>query len=171
MKAIYKGSQLLHSSGKPSYLILTDETRIDFELTNTPIDNFCTSGDVTTITVNGVSVVKDTIREVVFGSTYSAVTIIGNGFFLQCTALSIVDMSSFNNIVEIKTNFFRQCTGLTLVNIGSLDFTDVIISVSGYYFYQVSNSATRNIKADTLYLANAFKGKFTSTSNWTVIVE
>ena len=38
IKEVYYGVDLVWSGKKPSYAILTDDTRIDFELENTPIN-------------------------------------------------------------------------------------------------------------------------------------
>lgn len=261
--------QLKEGVNIPSFLTLNDDTRINFELSNTPIANFCVGGDGTApLTVNGQTVVKNTIKTIVFGSSYdevegignqfmaactsitsidlsvftsvttigtdflrecsaltsidlsgfTSVTSIGDQFVMYCYSLTSIDLSSFTGVTSIGDNFFRECTALVSVNLsgmvsttsignyffhGCLKITSIDLSplvnvtsvgtyflgactgltsvqiggvdwsartVGAYTFWNITNSSSRTLYADTATLATKFKGKFTNTSKWTVVV-
>ena len=92
IKEVYHGNELVWSGSKPSYAILTDGTRIDFEIENTPIANLRTSSS--SVVINGFSYTKTTIKEIYFGSSYSGVTEIGNYFLRECTSLLNITLTT-----------------------------------------------------------------------------
>ncbi len=67
---------------KVSYWIDTNGTYHPFSLADTPIENFYNyqSAPSTSIIINGVSVLKNTIREIVFGDDYAGITSISHNF-------------------------------------------------------------------------------------------
>lgn len=120
IKEIYKGGKLVFGGelvSPDSYIITTNGTRIDFDLDNTPINNLSTSSS--SITVNGQSVVKNTIKEVYFGDSYNNITSIRNSFLHGCSGLTSVDLSSLSNITSIGNYFLHNCSGLTTLKMGA----------------------------------------------------
>lgn len=150
--------------GALSYLIKTDNTVINFELDNTPIANFTGTG--TAITVNGVSVTKSDIKEIIFGDSYANVTSIGDYFLYNWASLTSVDISVFANVTSIGA-LLSFCTSLTSLMVGSLLATKISISGS---FANVPNSSGRMIYADTQAIGNGYRSRFSTLSNWTVVV-
>ncbi len=121
IKEVYHGADLVWS-GKPptpSYAILTDDTRVDFELENTPMSNL--QVNAYSMTLNGTSYSKNTIKELVFGDSYKNVTSIGNSFLRYCSALTSLDLSVFSNITSIGGSFLRYCSSLTQFKIGAVN--------------------------------------------------
>lgn len=180
---------LINQGGVASYLIKTDNTRIDFELINTPITNFSTGAS---ILINGASVLKEDIKEVVFGNSYSEVIAlpsfflnncpnlqavnvtglsecvdIGSDAFANSTSLTEIDLSHFKWIENIGSSFMTRCLGLTQISIGSVDFSLVTAHNNGFRF--ISNTGDRVITADSIALGTAFKSKFPNISNWTIV--
>ena len=131
-----------HEEGEDkSYYILTSNPTEKIYFDNTPIDNFCTEGDNTTsITIDGVSIVKNTIKEIHFGEKYfdvvtipeyfmyhfiglvsidipSFATTIGNNAFMNCSGLTSLTIP--NSVISIGDNAFMNCNGLTTLTIGN----------------------------------------------------
>lgn len=105
---------------RPSYVILTNGTKIEFDLNNTPISNLSTTGNSTSsITVNGQSVVINTIKEIYFGDSYKDVTSIGSSFLYYCRSLTSVDLSGLVNVTSIGTSFLAYCSSLTTLIMGA----------------------------------------------------
>lgn len=116
IKEVYKGSKLIYSKPGVSYIILTDDTRIDFESDNTPINNF--SGPATsdtTITINGINIVRNLIKEIHFGNSYNDVIYIGDWFLVGCINLTTIMIPK--NVTSIGYNFLNNCTSLSSVTI------------------------------------------------------
>lgn len=98
-----------------SKYILTDGTVGYFEIGNTPIANFCTSGGGTsTVVINTKSVVKSLIKSIVFGETYRVTTSIPTNFLYNFIGLEYVDLAPFTNVTSINLNF---CVGTILKDI------------------------------------------------------
>ena len=137
IKEIYKGSKLVFGgelASTSSYMILTDDTRIDFDLDNTPISNLSTtSGATSSITVNGQRVVKNTIKEIYFGGSYNEVTSIGDIFLRDCSGLTSVDLYGLSNVTSIGNYFLYRCSGLTSVDLYGLSNVTTIGSHFLYY--------------------------------------
>ena len=177
------------------YTLVSDpETRIEFHIDNTPLANFCTSGgSPLPITINGQSVVKNTIKELSFGeeysnttvipqyflkelvslstvdlSTFSNVTSIRDNFLYYCLSLTSIDLSPFSNVTSIGTGFLNNCTSLTSVTIDAGDWSTK--TVGNYAMQYVNNYSTNKVISNTsCVLANNFKTKFGSAiSRWTV---
>ena len=137
IKEVYKGSKLLFGGAKLSYVILTDDTVIEFDLDNTPLSNLSTSGNATTsITINGQSVVKNTIKEIYFGDSYKEVTSIGNNFIRFCSNLTSVDLSPLSNVTSIGIYFLADCRSLPSVDLSPLSNVTSI----GIYFLSYCTS-------------------------------
>lgn len=190
MKEVYKGSQLVYQGGKPSYVILTDNTKIDFDLSNTPIANFCSySGNMI---INGTSVPRDRIKEIVFGDSYSTVTSIpgyflftfislifvdlsvfanvasiGYSAFSRCYSLPSIDLSSFTNITSINHSLCMEANSLASINVGGISESK-ITDESGQSFQAVVPAGV--MYADTLSIGNGYKQRFWGLRDWTVIV-
>lgn len=177
----------------PSYLIKTDDTRIDFKLDNTPINNFLSTGSSSSyITVNGQSITKDSVREIVFGDSYKNYTSLGNSFLRNFSELISADFSIFKltsvgnyflstnvklasinipnfNLISAGTNFLYYSNSLKSIQIGAWDWSDTVIGAN--FFTLVRNFSTCNLYANTLEIGNKFKDKFSPRlSNWTVVV-
>ena len=101
------------------YTLVSDPTtEIPFNIDNTPLANFCTSGNATSsITINGQSVVKNTIKELSFADEYSITTSINDNFLKNCTSLTSVDLSVFSNVTSIGYSFLQYCSSLTSVDL------------------------------------------------------
>ncbi len=99
---------------KPSYMILTDGRRIDFEIDNTPFADLSSYSFY--LTINGVSYGRDTFKEIHLGTSYSRVTEIGTGFLANCTSLTNVTMD-FPALNSIGNGFLSYCGSLTNVTL------------------------------------------------------
>lgn len=113
---------------KPSYAILTNDTIVDFELGNTPMSNLGTIGS--SITLNGTSYQKTTIKEIIFGSSYRSITYMIGNFLTGCTSITSVDLSVFKNVNSIGASFLYNCSSLLSVD---LSVFKNITSISGYF--------------------------------------
>lgn len=133
IKEVYHGSDLVWSGKKPSYAILANDTRVNFELENTPITRFGTIA--ATITLNGTSYQKTTIKELVFGNSYSVVTSIGGDFLRNCSALTSLDLSAFSNVTSIDKYFLRNCSSLASLDLSA--FSNVT-SIDTYFLRDCS---------------------------------
>ena len=137
IKEVYYGSDLVWRGLKPSYLILTNNTRIDFSLDNTPISNFSSAtGSTSSITVNGQSVVKNTIKEIYFEDSYKGVTSIGLAFLYTCSSLTSIDLSGLTNVTSIDGYFLYGCSSLISVDLSPLSN---ITSISNYFLQDCSS--------------------------------
>ena len=119
VKEVYHGSDLVWS-GKPptpSYAILTNDTRVDFEMDNTPITNFANAAS--SVVINGSTITKTTIKELVFGDSYKNVTSIGAEFLYKCSSLTSLDLSVFSNVTSISDFFLYYCTALTSLDLSA----------------------------------------------------
>lgn len=119
IKEVYYGSELVWSGAepsyeKPSYMILTNGTRIDFEIDNTPIENLCAFSPA--MVINGVSYTKTTIKEIHLESSYNSVTEIGTYFLYTCSALTDVtlDLPALNSV---GSTFLGGCSALVNVTL------------------------------------------------------
>ena len=135
IKEVYHGADLVWSGkpSKPSYAILTDDTRVDFELGNTPIDNFYTSSS--TVVINSSSISRNSIKELVFGDSYKNVTSIGNYFLRGCSSLTSLDLNAFSNVTSIGALFLNDCSALTSLDLNA--FSNVT-SIGMYFLYGCS---------------------------------
>lgn len=124
-----------------SYLILTDETRIDFELGNTPIVNFCTN--FASITVNGQSISKNSIKEIVFGISYNTVSYISEMFIYSMDNLIKIDFRGLGTISNIGTNFVGHCPKLVEVD---LNFISAVDYIPGNFLNYCTGLQSINIK-------------------------
>ena len=114
-----------------SYLVLIDGTRINFDMGNTPIENFTGDGEVRkynlekewynlTYTINGQYLPKNDITEVYFGESYNGVQMIGHNFLQGCENLTAVDLSGLRSVRHVG-HFFLNCNEkLTEVNFSQL---------------------------------------------------
>lgn len=134
IKEVYHGSDLVWSGKKPSYAILTDDTRIDFELENTPMSNLETT--TSTITLNGETWLNTDIKEITFGDSYGNVTSIGASFLRDCSSLTSLDLSPFSNVTSISTYFLRDCSNLTSLDLSAFSS---VTSISTYFLYNCSS--------------------------------
>lgn len=92
---------------RQSKYILDDGTVGYFELGNTPIANFSTSGSATSsVVINTKSVVKSKIKSIVFGESYRVTTTLPANFLSMFTELEYTDLAPFINIQTIGTNCF-----------------------------------------------------------------
>ena len=128
VKKVYYGSDLVWGGMdmKSSYAILTDDTRVDFELENTPITNFATTAS--TVVINGSTITKTNIKKLVFGDSYKSVTSIGFYFLRNCSALTSLDLSAFSNVTSIDIHFLRRCSSLTQFKIGAINVPPTLAS-------------------------------------------
>lgn len=123
-----------------SYYVTTDSRFYNFTLANTPITNFCTSGNLnSTITIEGTPVVKSSIRQIVFGTDYASTTSIPSSFlryFPALTNVSDIGLSVFSNVTNIGDNVLQGCTYLQGVDLSA--FTNV--TAIGNFFMSTCNS-------------------------------
>ena len=109
-------------SKNDSYLVLTDGTRIEFDASNTPIENFSNYGDeATPITINGQNIDRNTVQEIVFGDSYNDLHFIGDFFLEDCTSLTSVDLSGLRELAWIGECFLRGCTALSTLIMGAAE--------------------------------------------------
>lgn len=113
-----------------SYAILTDDTRVDFEMDNTPMSNLVAAG--TSTTLNGTLYEKTTIKEITFGKSYRNVTSIDNFFLYNCSALTSLDLNAFSNITSIGGNFMQGCSNLTSLDLSA--FSNITSIGNGFLY-------------------------------------
>ena len=143
IKEVYYGFELVWSTFKPSYAILTDGRRIDFEVESTPITNFCNTG--TNTYINGRSYNGSTIKEVHFGTSYSGVTEIGNGF-LKIYYSSVTDVTlNLPALNSVGGDFLEGCTSLTNLTLDC----PALNSVGGFFLYVCSSLTNLTLTAET----------------------
>ena len=156
IKEIYKDSKLLFGGSKISYIVLTDDTVIEFDLDNTPFSNLLTTGSATSsITINGQSVVKNTIKEIYFGNSYKDVTSIGDSFLRNCSSLTSIDLSPLSNVSSIGDYFLRYCSNLTTLTMGAATPP----TLGGYAFYGTNNLSLIQVPC-------ASESAYKSATNW-----
>ena len=114
IKEVYYGSELVWFGFKPSYMILTDDRRINFEIENTPIAGLCNYGN--SMVINGVSYTKNTIKEIHFESSYNGVTEIGTAFLYGCTSLTDITLN-IPALNSVDGHFLSNCSSLTNVTL------------------------------------------------------
>jgi methionine-rich copper-binding protein CopC len=92
-----------------SYLTLTDgTTSVEFGVSDLPA--LCTMGiSSTSITLNGQSIVKNTIKKVVIGSAFSGVTALPDMFCRNFSNMTELDISGFTGLASIGTFFLDSC--------------------------------------------------------------
>lgn len=130
-------------SNKESYMILTDNTKVEFELENTPIENFCAyMSGLEPITVNGNEIAKNTIKDVVFGDSYLEITNLGNSFMVNCTNLTSIDLTGLSGITSIGSGFMNRCTNLTSIDLTPLN---KITSISPSFLYLCTSISSIDI--------------------------
>ncbi|MDR2002403.1 MAG: leucine-rich repeat domain-containing protein [Prevotella sp.] len=156
------------SDNYSSYYVDTDNVMHPFELDNTPIANFCASGGTSSsITINGNAVVKNTIKEIVFGNSYKDVSGISanflrdcsslasadlsvfvnvsgalNLFLTGCSSLASINLSAFFNVTQIGSNFLQTCSSITSLDLSAFDN---VTHVGGYFLNQCINLTSINI--------------------------
>lgn len=185
-------SILINQGDDPrSYWISTTGVKSYFDLENTPMANFTSTGS--TVTINSVSVTKTDISKLVFGDSYNSITGISNYFLYNYNYLTYVGLSGLKNLVTAGSVFlsgnyymtsldlstmpgitqfgnqpFSSLYSLSSIKIGSKDYSLVTAPNNGFQYAQNSSSCT--IYAGTVALANAFKAKFPNLNNWSVAV-
>jgi hypothetical protein len=92
-----------------SYLTLTDGTFVELGVDGLPALCSGTGADAS-ITVNGQSIVKNTITKVVIGPDFAGVTALPNNFCRNFRGLTWIDLSGFTGITRISAYFMRECT-------------------------------------------------------------
>lgn len=196
IKEVYKGEQLVYTAvvDPRSYWVSTGGVKSYFDYENTPIANFQNSGpNTSSITINGVAVVKNTVKELNFGDSYNFVgnvsnyfiyaftylekinfrgllglSTIGAVFFSTNYVLTTLDLSPLVSITSFGNQPFNNLYSLTEIKIGSKDYSGVTAPANG--FGSCPNNSSCIIYASTLELANIFKAKFPNLSNWSVAV-
>lgn len=154
-----------------SYYIDINGIRHDFSASDTPIANFCSSGLANTaITINGQSVIKNTIAELVFGIDYADVELISSSFVRYFIQLAKIDISALTALRQINGYFMADHLAIPLdIQIGSIDASAITL-VGANHLINNRTDASNIIRADSLQLANAFKSISPNLSEWTVIV-
>lgn len=194
IKEVYKGEQLVYTAvvDPRSYWVSTSGVKSYFDLDNTPINNFCATGS--TLTINGVTVTKSTVKELNFGDSYNNITSVSNYFLYQFTylekinfrgllgfstigavflnvnyVLTTLDLSPLVSITSFNNQPFNSLYSLSEIKIGSKDYSGVTITYANG-FGGCPNNSSCIIYASTIELANIFKAKFPNLSNWSVAV-
>ena len=114
IKGDYLGYELVWPESEPSYMILMDGRRIDFEIDNTPFADLSSYSFY--LTINGVSYGRDTLKEIHLGTSYSRVTEIGNSFMFNCSSLTNITLD-FPILNSIGNGFLSYCGSLTNVTL------------------------------------------------------
>lgn len=194
IKEVYKGGQLVYTAvvDPRSYWISTSGVKSYFDLDNTPINNFCIT--TSTLTINGVTATKSTVKELNFGDSYNNITSVSNYFLWQFTSLekinfrgllglktagvaflsanhvlTTLDLSPLVSITSFNNQPFNYLYYLNEIKIGSKDYSGVTF-IYNNGFQNCPNTSSCIIYASTLALANTFKAKSTNLSNWSVAV-
>lgn len=178
-----------------SYWIDTSGVKSYFNMADTPINNFCPSYPFTSITINQKSVSIDIIKEIHFKGGYNSVVGINNLFirgfnvltyvnleglisltslaqasFFDCPVLTSVDLSPLVSLEVIEGNSFSSTgeSSLREIKIGNKNWTN--LTISSNTFQGVPNDSSCVVYAATVSLANIFKNKVSSLSDWSVAV-
>lgn len=194
IKEVYKGGQLVYTAvvDPRSYWISTSGVKSYFDLENTPINNFCAVSS--TLTINGVTVTKSTVKELNFGDSYNNITRVSSLFLYQFTylekinfrgllglstirdvflnenyVLTTLDLSPLVSITSFNNQPFNRLYSLSEIKIGSKDYSGVTFTYANG-FDGCANNSSCIIYASTLELANIFKAKSPNLSNWSVAV-
>ncbi len=102
-----------------SYYVDTDGVYHRFSAADTPIENFCTNGDTaSTISINGVDIVKSDIIQLTFGDDYLGVTELPRFWMYNYQQLRNLKFDGLKNVAVVGDNALNYCYGLT-----GLDFT------------------------------------------------
>jgi hypothetical protein len=100
----------LVNGGPPSgssYIMLADGT--DITVTPDDLPALCTTA--LSITINGQTIVKNTIVGAAFGEEFYNVYQIPDNFLMYCVNLAALDLSGFTSLVTIGGNFLAICSG------------------------------------------------------------
>lgn len=161
MKAVYKGNQLVWSSEKKSYAILTDNTRISFDPDSTPLDNFTVWETDGSISVNNISVLKSTVKELFFSEDYINETMLPNNFCRNLQSLTNINLIALSNVVRIGDLLLSGCIKLTqlelpastLIQIGnSFLYNCRLLTQLTMRSFQVPTAISTNFLYNTLVL-------------------
>ena len=122
IKEVYHGSDLVWSGKKPSYAILTDGTRVDFEEENTPIENFCNNYDATLsrgVQINNINYRKDAIKELFFGTSYASTISFPRPFLRNFTSLQKLDVNAMTDVIALASNSFHSTESITNIDLST----------------------------------------------------
>lgn len=148
-----------------SYYVDNYGLKTYFDLADTPIANFCTSGAVSSqITINGTAVFKTFITELFFGQGYSGITSIPDFFLYNLDKLQTLDISALKNITGTGNRFLQGCALLSDIDLS--DFSS-LSTIGEYFGYGGSFTPSSSIKQVTLpknvtSIGQRFLGKATS---------
>lgn len=125
----------------------TAGTKYYFKLSDTPISNLSTHDDPDlSITINGQSVVKNTIKEIYFGESYNGVSNIGDAFLAVCDSLTSIDLSGLSNVTNIGEGFLYDCPDLTSIDLSPLSN---VTSIGAEFLYFCVGLTTLTMGAET----------------------
>jgi hypothetical protein len=181
IKEVYHGLDLVWRGSKPSYVILTNNTRVEFNATNTPITNFCRAFMQNTITINGINLSTSNLKEIVFEDDYMSVISIPENFLRNMDNLTSVDFSKLANVEEIGGFMLYNSNAFLYVDLGAL----YKLSVLGSGFIQGAvNIKTVKVGAstppiagggllvnsgiETIYVPSASVNAYKSAEGWSV---
>lgn len=131
-----------------SYYVNNYGSKKYFDLLDTPIANFCTSGALSSqITINGTAVFKTFITELFFGQGYSGITSTPDFFLYNLNSLQALDISSLKNITGTGNRFLQGCVLLSDIDLS--DFSS-LSTIGEYFGYGGSDAPGTSIKQVTL---------------------
>ena len=108
------------------YVDLYDEIH-EFKLANTPIAAFASSGDsLSNIVINGKEVIKNSIKEIYFASSYNDIITIPNNFLFACVNTKIIDLSGLKNVTSVGLSFLYKCQSLIDLDLSPLSNINIL---------------------------------------------
>ena len=180
-----------------SYIQLFDGTKIEIEPNTTPVTNFQVNNqNAQDVIINNNPIPLNTIKKIKFGNNYSATTTL----YYMCRhfyGVEEIDFSGFVNVTDIGTRCLEACYDLKTINlsglvnatgdnynfmnggqvlekiiIGNVDWSGKsIYTPNNTPFYSSPNTSDLKIYASSLQIGNNFKNRYSTLSNWTVVVE
>lgn len=163
-----------------SYVVDNQGIYHNFEMENTPIENFLeenitNNGYGNEVSINGINIHKNNIVEIHFGESYNAITTIGNFFvhyflnlqrvnfrglknvttvgksFLEGSPIATFDIAQLPNLRSVGYRFMGYNHSLTGINLQGRN-----ISFSDYILLSNSQLVTANIAGIKTYGDGAF---------------
>ncbi len=123
-----------------SYWVDVNNVYHSFELENTPLSSLSTNLDIPTVTINGETVVKNTVKKIVFGDSYLTLTgTIPQYFISRFRGLTDgVDFYGLQNVTGIGSNFIDSSS---MVNKFDFSVFTKVITINDYFISSYTDTS------------------------------